>query len=300
MNKFLVRLLCCFVPVGAWRKSLRRNLRLRAKHNKQFKKFNAIADWTTETVDGVRVARGALESGKVVRLGHLFGKDLTPMGVAHGVLAFGDYHFAAEGESVVIDIGMNVGVASLYFAMRDDVIRVYGYEPVPATYNKALFNFRLNDACAGKITPNNSALGDAKKSMTVKFKDWHSGGASMVAGGHGGENVTVQVLDAAAEIGGIIGKHRGRRIVIKCDAEGAEKEIFARLDEAGVLANIDIIVMEYHFGYDRFIEPLLLRNGFALFKTEQNAGYIRAVKQRQFDNGNSASTPEDETAKRAT
>lgn len=279
MNKFFIRLLSCFIPVGAWRKSLRRGLRLRAKHRKQLAKFNQVADWTIETVDGVRVARGELESGKVVRLGHLFGKDLTPMGVTHGVLAFGDYHFAAEGESVVIDIGMNVGIASLYFAMRD-VIRVYGYEPVPATYQKALFNLRINESYAGKITPANSALGGANKSVTVKFKEWHSGGASMVAGNQSGNNVTVQVLDAATEIGAIIGKHRGRRIVVKCDAEGAEKEIFAQLDEAGALANIDIIVMEYHFGYDRFIEPLLLGNGFALFKTEQNAGLIRAVKQR--------------------
>jgi len=280
MNKFLVRLLCSFIPVSAWRKSLRRDFRLRAKHRKQRKKFNRIADWKIETVDGVKVASGVLNNGKALRLGNLFGKDLTPMGVAGGVLNMGDYHFAAEGNSVVIDIGMNVGIASLYFAMRDDVTRVYGYEPVPAVYEKALFNFSINNAYSDKITPNNSGLGDAEKEMTVQFKAWHSGGASMVAGHRSGEDVVIEVLDAAAEIGAIIRRHRGQRFVLKCDAEGAEKEIFARLDAAGILADIDIIVMEYHFGYDRFIEPLLMRNQFALFKTEQNAGLIRAVKQR--------------------
>jgi len=302
MNKFLVRLLCCFVPVGAWRKSLRRGLRLRAKRRKQLDKFNTIADWKFETVDGVKVARGVLDGGQTLRLGHLFGMDLTPMGVAHGVLAFGEYHFAAEGESVVIDIGMNVGIVSLYFAMRDDVVRVYGYEPVPATYRKALFNFRLNAAYADKITPHNCGLGAAKKSVTMRFKEWHSGSASMVStvdwnrayGPNGsasmvshrsGEPIAIEVLDAAAEIGDIISRHRDQRIVIKCDTEGAEKEIFARLDDAGVLARVDIIVMEYHIGYDRFIEPILLRNGFALFKTEQNTGLIRAVKQRTIGRG---------------
>jgi len=297
MNKFLIRLLCCFIPVGAWRKSLRRDLRLRAKRRKQLDKFNAIADWKFETVDGVKVAAGVLDNGKSLRLGHLFGRDLTPMGVTPGVLAFGEYHFATDGESVVIDIGMNAGIVSLYFAMRDDVARVYGYEPVPATYRKARFNFRLNPAYADKITPHNCGLGETKKSVTMRFKEWHSGSASMVStadwnraygpnGGastvshRSGEPVAIEVLDAAAEVGSIIRQHRGRRIVIKCDAEGAEKEIFARLDDTGVLASIDIIVMEYHICYDRFIEPILLRNGFALFKTEQNTGLLRAVRQR--------------------
>lgn len=280
MNKFSVRLLCLLVPVSAWRKSLRRAIGLRTKRRGQLGEFNKIAGWKIATLKDVKVASGGLEGGKTLRLGHLFGKDLTPMGVANGVLRMGDYHFAAEGKSVVIDIGMNVGIASLYFAMRDDVVRVYGYEPVPATYKKALFNFSINDAYSDKITPNNRGLGGSKKAMTVGFKEWHSGGASMVAGHRSGENVTIEVLDAAEEIGGIIGQHRGRQIVVKCDAEGAEKEIFARLDEAGVLADIDIIVMEYHFGYDRFVEPVLLHNNFALFKTEQNAGLIRAVKRR--------------------
>lgn len=43
-------------------------------------------------------------------------------------------------DSIVIDIGANIGLASLFFAARKNVIKVIGYEPLRSTYQKALHN----------------------------------------------------------------------------------------------------------------------------------------------------------------
>ena len=54
---------------------------------------------------------------------------------------------------VVFDIGMNVGIASLFFAQRNDVECVYGFEPFPVTYQRALENISLNVKLMKKIVP---------------------------------------------------------------------------------------------------------------------------------------------------
>lgn len=52
-------------------------------------------------------------------------------------LAYDDY--------VVIDIGMNIGIASLFFAAKKEVVKVYGFEPFEDTYNQAIENFKRNE-----------------------------------------------------------------------------------------------------------------------------------------------------------
>jgi len=227
---------------------------------------------------GVQVTTGTLASGKTISLANVFGTDKTPLWVLREIFRKGCYNFAIRGESVVIDIGMNTGIAALSFAMRDDVVAVYGFEPAPSTYQKALANFALNPL-SDKIIHRQCGLGDSEKEVSIRFDNSNSGGASMISE-HGENRLTVEVLDASAEIGRIVRQHEAQSIVVKLDTEGAEKEIIERLDETGRLTEIDILIMEYHFGYDRFIEPVLLRNGFALFShMETKTGLIHAVNR---------------------
>jgi len=249
------------------------------------KRSNKIADWRLDDVDGVKVATGVLRSGKTIRLAHVFGKDITPAYGAHEIFNDNEYHFSAQGDAVVIDIGMNYGFASLYFALRDDVEAVYAFEPAGPVYEKALFSFSLNE-CASKITAYNCGLGDSDKTITLNFNPTGTGVTSTISDypSAGKIKLPAQIKDAAAEIRGIIARHPGKRVVVKCDCEGGEKEIFARLDAENVLPRIDCVMMEYHHNYDEFIEPLLDKHGFVYFKSTQHrqVGIIRAVKQ----NGN--------------
>lgn len=260
-----------------WRILSREGLRALIRSERFKKKFKSSVEWRTEMMDGVQVTTGTLANGKTISLANVFGEDKTSLSVLRDAFRKGCYNFSIRGESVVIDIGMNTGIVALSFAMRDDIVAIYGFEPVPATYQKALVNFGLNPF-SDKIVHRQCGLGDSEKEVSIWFDSAHSGGASMISD-HGENQVTVKILDAEAEIGGIIRRHEKQNIVIKCDAEGAEKEIIGRLDETGCLTKIDMLIMEYHFGYDRFIEPILLRNGFALFgHVETKTGLIHAVK----------------------
>lgn len=281
MVNFLVRLLCLFIPVSAWRKAIRREFFGPMNRSKMMRQFGKIADWRTESVQGIKVTAGVLRNGKTIRLAHIFGKDTTPVTTAFEVFYCNEYYFSAHNKAVVIDIGMSHGFASLYFAMRDEVEAVYSFEPVKSIYEKALFSFSLND-CAGKITAYNYGLGDSDKNVTIDFNPAASGATSIMPEYQtaGKTKLAVQIKDAAAEIRKIIAQHPGKRVVIKCDCEGAEKEIFGRLKSEGVLSEIDTVMMEYHHDSDQFIEPLLDKAGFACFKSNRHAmvGIIRAMK----------------------
>lgn len=287
MISFLIKLLCLFVPVSAWRKAIRSKFAGPISRPKLMKRFNKIADWRFEDVSGVKVATGVLRDGKTIRLAHVFGKDITPAYGAHEIFNDNEYHFSAQDKAVVIDIGMNYGFASLYFALRDDVEAVYAFEPAKPVYEKALFSFSLNE-CADKITAYNCGLGSGDKTIMLNFNPTGTGATSTIAAHQsaGKTKLPAQIKDAAAEIRGIIAKHPGKRVVIKCDCEGGEREIFARLDTENVLPHIDCVMMEYHHNYDEFIEPLLDKHGFVYFKSSPHAsvGIIRAVNSNRRQN----------------
>lgn len=280
MTRALILLLCLFVPVSAWRKAVRSKFVGPIGRPKRMRRFNKIADWRLDDVGGVKVATGVLRNGKTIRLAHALGKDITPAYGAHEIFNDNEYHFSAQGKAVVIDIGMNYGFASMYFALRDDVEAVYSFEPAKPVYEKALFSFSLNE-CAEKITAYNCGLGDGDKTITINFNPTDTGVTSIIPDSQpaGKTKLPAQIKDAAAEIRNIIARHPGKRVVIKCDCEGGEKEIFARLDAENVLPRIDCVMMEYHHNYDAFIEPLLDKHGFVYFKSTQHAsvGIIRAV-----------------------
>src|SRR5260221_3132548 len=80
------------------------------------------------------------------------GKELTlqinsldSWGAFYEILVRDVYETITDEEIVVIDVGMNVGTAALFFASRDNVKRVYGFEPVPSSCATAEVNFSLND-----------------------------------------------------------------------------------------------------------------------------------------------------------
>jgi len=283
MINFLVRLLCLFIPVSAWRKAIRRDFFGPMNRSKMMRQFSKIADWRTESVQGIKVATGVLRNGESIRLGHVFGKDTTPVSTAFEVFYCNEYYFSAQNKAVVIDIGMSYGFASLYFAMRDDVEAVYSFEPVKPIYERALFSFSLNKH-AGKIAAHNYGLGDGDKNVTMNFNPAATGATSTMPEHQSAGKIKLpaQIKDAAAEVLSIIAKHPGKRVVVKCDCEGGEKDIFARLDAEEVLPHIDLIMMEYHHDSDQFIEPLLNKHGFACFKSSHHSmvGIIRAMKPR--------------------
>jgi FkbM family methyltransferase len=183
-------------------------------------------------------------------------------------------------ESVVIDVGMNVGIASLFLARKDYVRKVYGFEPFKDTYEQAVENFELNDAVIrDKIIPNNFALTDKDETVTVSVNAKESGWRNIFTVDDKKEKTVIKCRDAATVISEIIKENAGMRIILKCDTEGSEFPIFRSLSKSDCLDNIDVVMMEYHSNPQEILD-ILDGKKFKSFCIGQKkvVGMIYAVK----------------------
>lgn len=189
---------------------------------------------------------------------------ITDFDIVSEIFAMNTYNFHIPGqcETVVVDMGMNIGVASLYFASMENVVSVYGFEPFPDTYRQALENFALNDGCIrNKIHTENVAVTDRDEVREVSVNTEHTGGRSVLCDCAGTEKVRIHCRSAEGVVGKIVKENPGRKIVLKIDVEGSEFVIFESLGKTDILEHVDAVLMEYH-GMPVAITELLDRYGF--------------------------------------
>lgn len=159
------------------------------------------------------------------------------------------YNFLADFETCVVDVGMNVGLASLLFADKPGVREVHAFEPFPETYARATANLALNPALADRIEARNHGLGDGNADTTFLVGD--TGGDS---GGQatrsvvGGTPVRLSIRDAGEILRPLLvsAGRRGLSRVVKIDCEGAEFDIFRSLTRADLWHEIDMLMVEWH------------------------------------------------------
>lgn len=267
-------------------RKLRSRLKQQRKYKRRLARLEQCGDFQVKEIDGVRVARG-----NGLNLGYIFDGD--GIQIVEEIFKNDEYNFDVGYPSVVIDIGMNIGLASLYFAARDEVEDVYGFEPFKPTFERAMFNFKINEKYSSKIHPHNYGLGDRDKELTLEYSSKTPGRMSTVKSindisrstRYATTTETIQIKNAAGDIHRIIERHKNKKIIIKCDTEGSEKEIFESLDSKGILKNIDMVMLEYHFSYDIPLQDILKRNGFVFFKQRTvtlqtgDFGIIRAIRK---------------------
>lgn len=186
-------------------------------------------------------------------------KTLTDSEVVAEVFAENSYnvHFADSG-IIVIDMGMNIGGAALYFAGNSKVEKVYGFEPFPDTYQQALDNIALNESfIRNKIHPFNIALSDKEEIKDIVVDTIQTGWRDIFAhDGNGKQTVTIHCRKASDVVQEIIDENPGKSIIIKCDTEGSEFAIFDSISQTNLLEHIDAVVMEYHNEPCRIIDML--------------------------------------------
>ena len=178
-------------------------------------------------------------------------------------------------EYILIDIGANVGMASLYLRKRyNNIQQVFAFEPLGTVASIARKNFEANPDAA-PIVLKQIGLSDEYSIRPVEFfEDWttlfstddrtldsflkHSEEGSR-AGALGTE---VEVSPANIEIKNILASTGRMRVALKCDTIGSELAIFRSLDNAGLFDRVDAIVLETHFGSPDEIIEILTCNGF--------------------------------------
>lgn len=182
-------------------------------------------------------------------------------------------------ESIVIDFGMNVGIASLYFAQNDNVEKIYAFEPFPDTYKMALDNFELNkDWIKEKINPFCYAVTDKNEEQQIAVESDQPGWRSIFSKDEDAPQITIKCKSASDVVKKIVSENEGKRFVLKCDTEGSEFIIFKSLVEADLVKVFDSVVMEYHRNPSEII-CALQKNGFRTYQNGTNLiGNITAFK----------------------
>jgi len=198
-----------------------------------------------------------------------------------------DYGLISADKCVIFDIGMNIGLTSLYFARKDFVKKIYSYEPVTETFKQGLYNFSLNKKYSHKINSFNFGLGSCDKEGEFYFHPEAKGNC-----GSRGLNspslrsidnitkVPVEIKEICKEIKPLIETNRDYKRFIKIDCEGGEYEILEKLDQENYLKFFDGLIIEWHDHGSLILENILLKNNFLLISKYQTpiSGFIYAFK----------------------
>lgn len=210
------------------------------------------------------------------------------------------YHYRINNskKDVVIDVGMNVGDATLFFLADDKVEKVYAFEPFQKTFMDARQNLRGYLEDNSRLEIFQYGLSDVTEDREISFnEDMTCGLSTQAEENQDRYNVygfyynngladrrkerveKISVKNAADVLIPIIDKYRQQNnIVLKIDCEGEEYGIIELLNKENVLSQIDFIMLEWHYqGKDRIVKELS-QAGFSYLCTEQkeNIGQLCA------------------------
>ena len=235
---------------------------------------NAPVDFITQCINELNASGYAVmrdKNGVTVKGNGLnvFGTADNTIWTARGVLCDKDYDFDNNGDKyIVIDVGLNIGLASLYLAQKDFVKNVYGFEPFLPTFKIAQKNMKLNPRLTRKIKLFDVGLSDKNKTINVPYNPELPGAMSSIVGRNAPSELVekIKLVSASKTLAPIYKKHGGDKIMLKIDCEGGEREIIPDMLQSGLLQKTDKIIMEYH---DDYYLPLV--------KDLENAGFIVGV-----------------------
>lgn len=207
--------------------------------------------------------------------------------ILHEIWVEGCYNFLLPdyNDLVILDIGMNVGLASLFFAQKLPSSKVYSFEPFLPTYEQALVNLQLNKNITN-IHPNNIGLSSTDESLIVDYSPSQRGRV-----GVWGTRLILEKIDEVSKqtlnlksfnnvFKKIISENDHSQFVLKIDCEGSEYGVFEFLD-LSLLENVKVILMEWHNNGPDEIEKVLLKKGFQVLSfnpKSKKVGMLYAFK----------------------
>ncbi len=203
----------------------------------------------------------------------------------------GSYNFITplKQKIAVIDIGMNVGVTSLFFASKPQVEKIFSFEPFKPTYKMAITNIKNNPAFGNKITACNFGLAKNEQQLQVAYSLKQKGRMGLnglpqsTVEKNDAAQQTIQLKPVSEQFSSIKEKVADNFIVCKMDCEGAEYDIIDTLFETQLLSLPDVYFIEWHYkSPDTIISKLLQCNYNVIGTTFRplHSGMIYAVKIR--------------------
>lgn len=172
-------------------------------------------------------------------------------------------YFLNNGKrDVVLDVGMNIGDATLYLALKENVEKVYGYEPFKETFLDAKENL-IACPVLDKIEFLNYGISDKSEMRTIAYnRDMTCGQSSLseireqsyttyLSRGLVNESEEkieqIEVRRASEVVAPLLLKHKNCNIILKMNCEGEEYGIIEELLQSGYLSKISFIMLEWHY-----------------------------------------------------
>lgn len=181
------------------------------------------------------------------------------LAVLHEVCDLHVYGIDLPPNAVCWDIGMNIGVSSLYLAHLG-ASAIHAYEPFPRTHALALRNLARNPALSERIHPVNEGVAARDGALQAPYSETNKVTARTIdlapgeAASAGSVLQRVTLRDACAVADRLRSGYPGQPLIAKIDCEGAEYEIVAALHAGDRLRHFDTLLIEWH---SRGAEPLL-------------------------------------------
>ena len=186
-----------------------------------------------------------------------------------------------KNAQVILDIGANVGVTSMFFASINSKARIISFEPHPDTFKKAIENLKLNTFRNIEII--NTGLGEKRDNLKLYEVNEHNPGMNRLLAIEKDLPFKIVEINTLDDI--LMARNISKVDVIKLDVEGFEyavlkgaKEIinskpvlFIELDDDNLKENnksakelIELLVL---FGYKEFyraddLSPITVQSNF--------------------------------------
>jgi FkbM family methyltransferase len=133
-------------------------------------------------------------------------------------------YYLPEDTKVVVDIGSNIGLSSMYWLTRNRESRVYCYEPAPTSYERLLGNLRPFE---GRFEAHCEAVSNFHGSASLGIE---ASGVNSSLERKSADSVKCQVVHINEVLEPVLRRH-GRIDVLKVDSEGHEFRTFQAVDQ---------------------------------------------------------------------
>ena len=148
---------------------------------------------------------------------------------------------------VVIDIGANVGMVSIYLAKVYPFLKIYSFEPIKLNYSNFVQNIQKNEIPDGTIIHERKAVTGDGRSVSLMFNPLNSGGSAVTDFNQKGYIMKAEDQNIESiTLNEIFEKYDIKKVkLLKIDCEGAEYEILRNCSTQN-LKKIEHLRGEFH------------------------------------------------------
>ena len=162
-----------------------------------------------------------------------------------------DYNFDSinfKDGDVVIDIGGNIGMVSIYLAKKYPFLKIYAFEPVKQNYENFLKNIELNNINKDIIKVFNLAITKDRRDVILTSPFYNSGASNIYNNFRGSGNIISNndISIKSITFDDIFSNNNISKCkLLKIDCEGAEYEILYSANVEN-LKNCEYMRAEFH------------------------------------------------------